>query len=330
MAPSFLTAKAWRSAGKIYDYNNKPGKSYIPDYQHLMREPSWQIYRVYTHVGGFVDTTGEVQGDATTPPLRTSPGPEIVDAWKTAVNDKIGKLLQAPSIGIIDTRYLAECYGVPWTTAYHKPEAVDRVIRGIDDVVKAYAANENDVAMHGNDSWGGCYSPAGVAIYLLYPAMKDRMAEAVDFGGSLGSITRKEGWSKALRASVDFGRFHQRTISNQEVLCSSHIYEANRGLELVDPDNAITESEALRYLYEAAGLSPYLGNDAPGEGPIPVRGTCPYGPNWYMTTTKGTTKEPSFVGSDYGEMGPLLYEEGLLSGDRKLLDRALVMIRARD
>jgi hypothetical protein len=84
-----------RSSGKIYDYNNQRGKSYIPDYQHLMKNPSWQIYRVYTHVGGFVDSTGEVQGDVTTAPIRTAPGPEIMDAWKQAVIDKAANLLNA-------------------------------------------------------------------------------------------------------------------------------------------------------------------------------------------------------------------------------------------
>jgi len=325
-----------RSAGKIYDYNNKPGKSYIPDYQHLMHTPSWQMYRVYTHVGGFIDTTGEVQGEAAPAPLRASPGPEVINAWKQVVTGKAANLLRSPRpLGMNEIEYLAQCYGVAWTPAYGKPAAVAQVIKSIDEVVRIYAANNNDVATHGNDSWGGAYAPLGVAIYLLYPEMKNRMSETVDFGGSLGSVTRKEGWSRALRASVDFGRFHSRGITNQACICASHIYEANRGLEQVDPDNALAEAEALRYPYEAAGLSPFLGDDQPGEGPIPVRGAdVPgnhlwYGPNWYMVTTKGTTKEPSFVGSDYGEMGPLIYEVGRLANDRKLLDQALMMIRAR-
>lgn len=39
-----------RSAGRIYDYSGPP-QPYIPNYRHLMQSPSWQIYRVYTHVG---------------------------------------------------------------------------------------------------------------------------------------------------------------------------------------------------------------------------------------------------------------------------------------
>ena len=325
-----------RSAGKIYDYANQPGKSYIPDYQHLMHTPSWQIYRVYTHIGGFVDTTGEVEGGTPPAPLRTSPGPVTIDVWKQSVIDKAGNLIKSDRpLGMNDIEYLAQCYGVAWTPAYHNPDAVAQVVKSIDGVVKTFSARADDISKHGNDSWGGPYGPLGEAIYLLYPEMKERMLETVDFEGTLGSITRKAGWSKALRASVDFGRYHSRSITNQAVIRASHIYAANRGLELVDPDNAITESEALRYPYEAAGLSPFLGDDQPGDGPVPVRGADEpgnnlwYGPNWYMVTTKGTTKEPSFVGSDYGEMGPLIYEIGRLANDRKLIDQALLMIRAR-
>jgi hypothetical protein len=325
-----------RSAGMIYDYANQPGKSYIPDYQHLMKTPSWPIYRVYTHVGGFIDTASEVQGDAVNPPTRISPGPESMDEWKRAVSEKAGNLLfSSRPPGLNDVEYLANCYEVSWTPAFHSPDAISQVIKGIDEAVKTYSAKATDVAAHGNDSWGGPYGPLGVAIYKLYPEMKDRMAETIDFGGTLGLIARKDAWSKALRASIDFGRYNRRSISSQEIACADHIYEAKRGLELVDPDNALSEPEALRYPYEACGLSPYLGDDQPGKGSLPVRGADEpgnkhwYGPNWYMVTTKGTTKEPSFVGSDYGEMGPFVYDVGRLANDRKLMDQGLLMIRAR-
>jgi len=337
-----------RSAGKIYDYNKK---AYTPDYQYLMKTPSWQIYQVYTHVGGFIDTTGEVNGVAAPARVRTSPGAEVVEAWKTYINGKVRAILkdgfikegrsEIPGLSH-DIDWLAQTYKVSWTPGYHSPQLIDVIIKSIDQVVTAYA-EKNDVVggewggQFQSLEWGGALGSMGEAIRLLYPELKGRMSETVDFGGSLGSITRKEGWSKALRASVDAGRFHRRAITNQEIICDGNIYAANRGLELVDPDNAIAESEAIRYPYEAAGLSPYLGSDRPGEGPIPVRGAdtsetylqLAYGPNWYYVTTKGTSKEKSFVGSDYGEMGPAVYHLGVMSGDHKLIDQALKMIRSR-
>ena len=109
-----------------------------------------------------------------------------------------------------------------------------------------------------------------------------------------------------LRASVDYGRFHRRgTTANQEIACVDHIYRANQGLLLVDPDNALYESEARRYLYEGAGLLPYLGNDQAGGGPVPVRGVPSAYP--YLVSEKGTSTEGGFVTGDYGEVGSVFY-----------------------
>jgi len=299
-----------RSAGKIYDYNNKPGKSYIPDYQHLMKEPSWGIYRVYTHVGGYVDTAGEVQGSAPPVKLRAGPGPEVMDVWKSRVNGKLSDMIKK---GIVDggnitavcrdIGYLSQAYGVECTVGYQNQKLVETAVKSIDKVATRYA-KEPKLA---GEEWGGSFGPMGEAVWRLYGPMKSRMSEVVDFGGSIGRVARKTGWSKALRASVDSGRYNRRTITNQEVIAAENVYTANKGLLLIDPDNALAEKEALRYPYEAAGISPFLGNDQPGDGPLPKRGKPPFGPDWFHVTSKGTTKEPSFVGADYGEMGVGVY-----------------------
>lgn len=106
---------------------------------------------------------------------------------------------------------------------------------------------------------------------------------------------------------------------------------ANRGLKRVDPENALAESEVIRYPYEASGVSSCLAVDRPGESPVSNRADNAlwYGLNWYYVTTKGTTKETSFVGSDYGEMRAAVYHPGLISDDHKLIDQALKMLRAR-
>jgi len=326
-----------RSAGRIYDYAG-PHAPYIPNYQHLMQSPSWQIYRVYTHVGGYVDTTGEGQGPANNAPTRTTPGPEIMEEWKKIVSGKAVNLMKAKSMSLLDMEYLAQCYEVSWTPAFRKKEAADALIRAADETVKAYAQDNNDPAnqnKYHNDAWGGSYGPMGIAVSMLYPDLKARMEEKVDFGGSVGAVTRKEGWSKALRASVDFGRFNRRGLSNQELDCAMQIYLANRGLLAIDPANALQEKEALRYMYEASGLLPFLGNDQPGGGAAPVRGIDSkenrlwYGANWFDITTKGLSKEPGLVASDYGELGGTVYNIGHLANDRKLMERGIQMMQAR-
>jgi len=331
-----------RSAGKIYDYNKR---AYTPDYQYLIKTPSWQIYQVYTHVGGFVDTTGEVEGTASPAPVRTKPGEEVVTAWKTYISGKVTDILtqgivpegrsEIPGLSH-DIDWLAQTYNVSWTPGYHKPQLVDVVVKSIDRVVTAYAVDNSVVGgtwggKFQSLEWGGAFGPMGEAITLLYPEMKDRMSEKVDYGGNIGLVTRKIGWSTALRRSVDAGRCNRRSFTNQEIICDGNIYAANRGLELVDPDNALSESEAIRYAYEGCGICPALPVDQWGGGPIPLRTNNKlwFGLNWYYVTTKGTSKEKSFVGSDYGEMGSAVYHLGAMSGDHKLIDQALKMIRSR-
>ena len=311
-----------RSAGKIYDYNNK---AYTPNYQYLMKTPSWQIYRVYSHAGSFVDPQGEVQGSPVTSPVRTSPGAEVLESWKKDVAGRVEGALKGRGIGLNDLEYFANSFEVAWTPGYRDARLLAAIIKGIDGVTTSYAKNNAEA---GGD-WGGKYGGVGVAVARIFPQLKERLQETVDFGGNIGPTTRQKGWSQMLRASVDAGRLHRRTISNQEIFCARSIYGANKGLRLVDPANALLEAEALRYPYEAAGLAPFLGDDELGGGPTPVRGKMPFGPNWFMVTTKGTTKEPSFVGSDYGEMGTRVYEMGLLAGDRRLRERGLEMTRAR-
>ena len=258
-----------------------------------------------------------------------------------AVNSNVTSLLAAPSGSFTadNVDFLAQSYGVSTSNCYQSPAALSQIIAAVDSMVTAYsAAPTTYMGSFGNPSWGGYFGPVGDAIRLLWPQLSSGsvMSTTVAYGGTLGTISRAQAWSTALRASVDYGRYNRRGITNQEVACATNIYEANRGLELIAPSNALYESEALRYLYEASGISPWLGNDQAtggtdglGGGPVPTYGTAPNGPNWYMATTKGTTKEDDFVGSDYGEQACNVYSMGILANDNDLKGQGLKMMRAR-
>jgi hypothetical protein len=102
-------------------------------------------------------------------------------------------------------------------------------------------------------------------------------------------------------------------------------------LLLVDPTNALYETEARRYVKEASGILPWTGNDQTGSGPTPIYGTMPYGTNWFMCTSKGTSKDGNgFVGDDYGDLGSWIYRLGVISGDAQILARGIAMTQARD
>ncbi len=320
-----------RSLGEIAYYASGD----YDKYQKRMKAPTVGIYRAYTHTQGYLDVAGEAQGSAPSPALKTATASDEstwLSRWKATVNGQLASRLTMAGSSLTprDIDYLARAYSASWSTAYQNPEVVRQVIAGLDAMASAYAAAPTtSIQSHGNDSWGGYLGPAGDAIRQLWPQLRNALGTTVGYGGTIGSATRQVAWAKALRASVDFGRFNRRRISNQEIYAATSIYLANSGLLLVDATQALQETEARRYLYEAFGITPWMGDDQAGDGPIPVRGTAPNGPDWYMTTSRGTTKEGCLVGGDYGEQGANAYRLGQRIGDDRLKAQGLKMLRAR-
>jgi hypothetical protein len=322
-----------RSLGWMNTYNIA---AYFTQYQELMNAASPVVYSAYTHTDPYFDSSAEAQGRSPTvlTPLTSTTAAATVASVEKNVNSEVAGMLKGSPTALVpdQIQYMAETYVTTWSTYKGSTALVSQAVAGIDALVTAYAAAPTTYfGGFSNPGWGGYFGPLGDAIRLLWPEINtgNTMSTTVAYGGSLGTVSRTVAWSTALRASVDYGRFNRRTITNQSIFEAMDIYFANRGLELVQPSNALNESEALRYLHEASGSSPWLGNDQAGGGPVPVYGTAPNGPNWFMMTSKATSKEDGMVGSDYGEMGPPLYRAGLISGDAVLQARALAVLRAR-
>ncbi|CAM4011148.1 hypothetical protein [Paracidovorax anthurii] len=320
-----------RSVGEMYYY----ASGAYDAYQARMKAPTIGLYGAYIHDSTYLATAGEPQGTPPAYKIRTTSTADESNwliRWKKGVNDQLSRSITA-AVGTLaprDLQYMARAYGADWTTAYQNSTAINQIVAGMDALVTAYAAAPDSyIGAHGNDSWGGYLGPAGDAVRMVWPQVQDRMGETVSYGGSLGTITRKDAWAKALRASVDYGRFNRRTIANQDMYTTVSIYMANSGLLLIDASNALNEQEARRYVYESYGLNPYLGSDLPGGGAVPVRGAAPFGPQWYMVTPKGTTREWCLVSGDYGERGADAFTLGKHIGDSRLVDQGLKMLRAR-
>jgi autotransporter-associated beta strand protein len=327
-----------KSLGWISYYDST---GYWNQYQKLMNSPSLSLYSAYTHSNSYFDASGETQGPVFTAqtPRTTPTQATVVSSWEASTNSEISTVLNtiatsATGVTPVELNFLAQCYGVSWTSGYNNAQIPPAVIAGVDALVTVAASDTNGLMDYmgnfGNPSWGGYLGPVGNAIMLMWPEISGSLSTTVAYGGTIGTVTRQSAWSQALRASVDYGRFNRRGITNQDLYCTWNIYRANRGLELVDPSNALDENEAVRYLYESAGVEPYLGSDQPGEGPVPVRGTEPYGPNWYMVTSYGSTKEDGFVGGDYGEKAASVYGIALYANnDPQLMAQAIKMMYAR-
>ncbi|HEX9048701.1 MAG TPA: hypothetical protein VF988_16865, partial [Verrucomicrobiae bacterium] len=127
-------------------------------------------------------------------------------------------------------------------------------------------------------------------------------------------MTRREAWARVLRASVDGHRLKGRRLyTNQSMIVDYNLYAANRGLQILDPAQALPEKQALRYLYEAVGLLPWLGNDTADGG-----SEKPYGTNYFQITHKGLSRELGFVGT-YGEtILKFMRDMAALSGDENV------------
>jgi len=273
-----------RALGRIWVYGDTWER-----FQKNIEQPSRGIYRAYTHTDPcFIPPAEEKQGPAAVDaPVRTSPGPEVLDEIKGRVNGELTKLMSASRLNQMQLQLLARAYHVKWANVYHSDEVVTRLADALDKVHAAYKQNPK-LAQFDRDTpnadWFG-FGPCGDVIRLLEPQLKPRMTEQ-----------RRANWTEMLIASRDWHRTARRQYTNQSMIKDLYgIYLANRGIAVCDPSKAMPEAEAKRYLYEAVGLQPWLGSDTP-SGPAK-----PLGDRYMQLTEKGLTKELGYVGS-YGEV----------------------------
>jgi hypothetical protein len=278
-----------RARGWLYGY----GVTY-ESFQRKLALPTRGIYAVYVHTDGyFVPPADERQGATPAhPPVRTQPGEERIADLKAAVNKALtGALGSKRPLKLEELKFLAHAYRVPWSVAYQKPEVTGQVARGIDAAAQKQNLEPDTVKKVG---WSE-YGPAGDAIRLLGDAIKPVLDEAIDDGRGT-KIARRELWSKMLQEGRDYKRTHRQLYTNQTMIADMNIYLANRGLQVIDPAHAFTEEQALRYVYEATGVLPWLGNDLP-NGKSERR----LGDDFHVLTEKGLSRELGYVGY-YGEV----------------------------
>jgi len=270
-----------------------------------MTAPSRGIYKIYTHTDEcFIPPANEKQGEPpVNPPVRKTPGPEVLDKLKVRVDDEIKRLLASTKpLDEMQMQFLARAYFVKWTPAFQNPRVIEQTLKGLDALCAAYRENP-ELAHHDpstpNPGWFE-FGPAGDAIQLLAGPLQPLLDGQIEDGGK--RISRRTAYSEMLRAGRDWHRRHRRLYSNQSMITDLNIYLSNRGMAVVDPAKALPESAARRYPYEAVGLEPWRGSDARAEPRAETadrgRGV---GTNYRELTAKGLTREPGYVGY-YGEV----------------------------
>ncbi len=283
-----------RSSGPIWGYGQTWER-----YQKDMTVPTRGIYAIYAHTDpAYTPPSTEKQGEVpSSSSVRSSPGPEVLDALKVRVNREITGLmgsknpLTQPQIHLVSRAYF-----VKWTAAYQSTAAADKLRLSLDALYASYVKDpklaESDPATYNPDWFGLGY--AGDCVRLLADAFKPSLDETIA-DGTGGTITRRAAWSKMLRASVDYHRTHRRQYTNQTMITDLNAYTANLGILAFDPANAVSNDALLHYLYQSVGLEPWLGSETP-NGPDKILGD-----HYMQLTPMGLTKELGFVGY-YGEV----------------------------
>ncbi|WP_367874248.1 hypothetical protein [Luteolibacter sp. Populi] len=319
-----------RASGPVSGYARE-----FEEYQKPMTEPSRGLYRVYTHTEEcFEPPAAEKQGSAPQDvPLRTGPGPEVMEALRARVNGQIEGLLRDPKrpANQMQALFLAKAYHTKWTKAAGRPETVAKILASLDALYRGYVANPKLAEAEPstwNPDWFGL-GPSGQVIQLLQKELAADFDEAID-DGTGRQVKRRDGFREMLLACRDWHREHRRQYTNQSMINDLYgIYLANRGLAVVAPEVALPEKQALRYLYESVGLEPWLGSEKDG---VPVK---PLGDAYFQLTRDGLTKELGFVGN-YGEVTDWvaqIYEATRTSpgqaGDARLKEQLVKIARAR-
>jgi hypothetical protein len=327
------------------------GSSFAQKQRNLTR-PTRGIYRVSTHTNTrFVPEAAAKQGAVPTPGVRPAgPGEEILARMKGTVNARLDRLLHAKAGAAGDNRdvegrilLLAEAYRTPWTTAYQNSKTIAALVRTGDVFLRPGVIGR---------PWVGA-GPLGEAIARVgaEPGLLKLLDEEIEVPAGLPFVpdwhpdapgaepaikavvspdatvrlTRREAWARVLRASVDWNRTSgRRFYTNQSMIVDRNIYTANRGLQVIDPARALSEEQALRYIYEAIGVEPWLGNDKRDGG-----SEQPFGTHYCQITRKGLSRELGYVGT-YGEtILKFCRDMAELTGDAKVRRQLLKIQAAR-
>jgi len=255
------------------------------------------------------------------------------------VNRELNARLDAKSpCSQMQLQLLARAYDVKWTHASANPKAIAQIVRGLDALFAAYRKNPRLAEAEPsawNPDWFGL-GICGEVISLRAAELAKFLDEKIDDGGG-GKISRRAAYVEMLTATRDWHRKHRRLYTNQTILNDLNaIYRANRGIAALAPEQALSEADARRYLYESVGVEPWRDNDPGGEAAVETKGRgWNVGTNYWQLTAKGLTKELGYVGS-YGEVIDLICDiynatrtAPNLPGDEKIKSQLLKLALAR-
>ena len=316
------------STGRIWE----PGRTF-EQYQKKMLTPSRGLYRFYVHDHSYFKPPAEDRQGVRPEPVLPPPQPESFEALKERVNRELDRLLGPDGRFTNQMQLLmaAEAAGLEWSRACRNPEAVRRIVAGLDN---CYLRWREDPSLASDDrsavypAWTG-FGPAAEAVRLLHKDLGPYLDEELR-GPDGQPVRRRKAWADMLEAGVRHLAASRSRHPKQSMIVDLNLYRNNRGLRLLDPSKGLPPEVVLGCLYESVGLEPW-------SGPLEGKGkpVLKSGGSDRLFTAKRLPKEFGYDGND-GELPALaaaIYQatrpEPGKPGDERILGVLREMIRAR-
>jgi hypothetical protein len=322
-----------RTIGPISGYSLGGG---YDGYQGKMRRESRGYYRVYTHTTpALAGLEGEKQGAVPPPPpvrfALSEPRPGNLDVRAA---DRFAQQLNAtgtmPPNDIADFARLAAQL---WSTLGEatRQKAITQLVAKIDaQSANAYDPNFFAKGIYQGD-WGGSFAPVAEAIFYMnkfvpLKSWQPLLGETITVKDE--AQTRRQAWTRMIKGNFDYARTHIAHISNQAMFCLHGAYRSNRALQIINPAVAEPEETGKRFLFEAAGIWPFRGNDILDANGRLIGHEDPFGDHYFVITDKGLTREFTYV-AIYGEAANDLVRYYELYGYDEILKKGLLSVSAR-
>ncbi|GAA5210945.1 Tat pathway signal protein [Streptomyces thinghirensis] len=277
-----------RAMGQVNPYG-----ATATDFYKNLTGPSRGVYQIYTHTEPALTlASGDVTGSAPADRVRPENASAILDEIDRAVATEHTDWLDNTSLNLWGVLSLAAGYDLPFSPCYRSEAALERICFFIDVLYNKWLTDP--AQMTGSDQqWEG-FGRIGLVMTALDGHLDGALAKNVT--GATTPITRRAAYANMLVASRDYWRQHLPTYTNQYIGAAIGIYSCNRGLTVIAPDRALSESKARHYVHQAVGLIPFEGSENASGTP-----SWPLGKSYYLVTAKGLTRELGYVGL-YGEV----------------------------
>lgn len=308
---------------------------YAPTYENAIRPqggPSRGIYAATIHVDPFFSPAPqEKQGvKPPTPVIRPYPD-NIRNPLDQMIAEAEKSLRVNPATHPRDPLGQAYAYHAEWSSLYHRDDVVRAIVRGVDAHIKKH---KRDIGKLG---WMGIGELA-YSICLLHHEIT-RMGlydESVQLKNK--TVQRKKLYGNFFAKGLAFQMTDnaRRDLANQVIYATTSIYRTHLLLKKIALERSISDQRALDLVYMAMGIMPddrknmFPDRDNKTRHKYVIGGPVFFRDPWDYSwvSKKGSSKEHGFE-AIYGEMAYQTAELAELTGDPRVKQKAIQMIKSR-